>query len=126
MGRCTEREALHQHLVARTDATGEQPEMDRRRARGEGHDLTVQSGLRVRHLADILPQIFLKAIDIGSQGHHPVRVERFLDVLLFPAGLTHVGQTQIDSIRHYIMKFSISVSCDTLYCGNISDGRLKS
>ena len=112
VGGGTEGKALHQHFVARSYATSQQSEVDGCRPGGEGYDLPGKHRGAVRLSADILLQVFFKAIDIGSEGNDPIRVERLLDILLFPTSLTHVGQTQIDSICHYMMMFSISESCE--------------
>ena len=98
MGGSTEGETLHQHLVARPYATGQQSKMDGCRTRRKGNNLLGDRSRTVRQSPDILLQVFLETIDIGSEGNDPVRVERLLDILLFPTGLTHVGQTQKNSI----------------------------
>ena len=92
--RCAEGETLHQHLVARLHACRQQAQMHRRRAGRERHH-----ALPFTH--EVF-QILLEPIHIRSQGHHPVRIECLLDVLLFHTRLAHVGQAQVNafSFRH--------------------------
>ena len=98
MTRGTEREALDNDLIARSYATGNQGQMHGRCARSQGYDALV--------LPNKLFEILLKAIDVWSQRHHPVRVERLLDIFLFQSRLAHVSQAQINSLHHQILTVS--------------------
>ena len=97
MRRGAEGKTLHQHLVTGSHATSQERQMHRRRSRGKRHNLLVAS--------DKLFQVLLKAIDIWSQRHHPIGVERLLDIPHFPAA--HVSQAKVNSFVHIYLVIKI-------------------
>ena len=94
--RSAERKRLHNHLVARSDATCQQPQVYSGRSRAQCHHLfrsqfTLHLALITFHFGHKLLQVILKPIHVRPKRHHPVRVKRLLYIFLFHPGLTHVG-----------------------------------
>ena len=71
--------------------------MHSRRSSGKRHNLLVAP--------DKLFQILLKAIDIRSQRHHPIGVERLLDIPHLPAA--HMSQAKVNSFVHIYLMIKI-------------------
>ena len=71
--------------------------MHRRRSGGKRHNLLVTP--------DKLFQILLEAIDIRSQRHHPIGVERLLDIPHLPAA--HMSQAKVNSFVHIYLMIKI-------------------
>ena len=51
-------------------------------------------------LSDEVGQFAFKRIDVRTQGHDPVRVERLPDKILLASA--HLGQREVDSVTHDI------------------------
>ena len=97
MRRSTERETLHQHLIPSLHTTSNHSQMHRRRPGRKTNHLAVEFLVILRRSRRIYSiheplQILLERIHIRSHRHHPVRVERFFHVLLFPTFFAHVSQ----------------------------------
>ena len=96
MGRSTERETLHQHLVASLHTTADQRQVDSSRASRETHHLSVQIPGAILPAVDKRLQVRLESIHVRAHRHHPVGVKRLLHIFLFQTRLTHVGKTKIN------------------------------
>ena len=100
MRRRTESKALHQHLIARTNAAGNQRQMHGSCSRTQRHHTFAVRLFSLIVQRDKRFQVFLEAVDIRSKGNHPVSVKSLLNIFFFHTRLTHVGQAQIYSFIH--------------------------
>ena len=107
MTRSTECKRLHQHLIARPDAAGQQRQMYRRRPRRQTDDRFI---LRFGTLATIDEpfEVGLEPIDIRPHRHHPIGIESLLYKLLLLS--RHMGETEINTIAFH---FNFGNSADS-------------
>jgi hypothetical protein len=89
-----EGEALANHFVARLHAKVNERQMHGSSARTKGHHFpfAAHEGL----------EVVFEGVYIGTEGHNPIRVERFLDIFHFVAA--HVGKAKINArVSHSVL-----------------------